>query len=157
MKKNQLLFLLLNMWATTLLGQQYSYVQYNVKEGLVQSQVRCLLQDSRGFIWAGTLGGLSRFDGREFVNYDRRNGLPGNQVNCLHELENGVIAVGCNGNIALVYSQKVETISLGTPWSNATINSIWGKSRDLLYVGTEEGVFCHSKRQSERTIRTFHE
>lgn len=145
MKKNQLLFLLLNMWATTLLGQQYSYVQYNVKEGLVQSQVRCLLQDSRGFIWAGTLGGLSRFDGREFVNYDRRNGLPGNQVNCLHELENGVIAVGCNGNIALVYSQKVETISLGTPWSNATINSIWGKSRDLLYVGTEEGVFVIRK------------
>jgi ligand-binding sensor domain-containing protein len=145
MSKKYLLILFLVSVFGCGFGQQYSYVQYNVKEGLVQSQVRCLIQDSRGFIWAGTLGGLSRFDGREFVNFDRRNGLPGNQVNCITELNDGIIAVGCNGNIALVYAQKVETISLGTPWSDATVNCIYGSSRDLLFVGTEEGVFMIRK------------
>src|SRR5690606_4147986 len=83
-------------------AQQYTFIPYSIKEGLVQSQVRCLMQDSRGFIWAGTLSGLSKFDGHNFQNFDRNSGLLNNQINCLLELSDGTIAVGSNGSISFI-------------------------------------------------------
>ncbi len=35
----------------------------SLEEGLSQSTVTAILQDSQGFIWIGTLNGLDRFDG----------------------------------------------------------------------------------------------
>lgn len=40
-----------------------------VSMGLPNSQVNCVLQDSRGYVWFGTASGLSRFDGYRFRNY----------------------------------------------------------------------------------------
>ena len=37
--------------------QQYNFQNYSVADGLAQSQVHCLLADSRSFIWIGTQGG----------------------------------------------------------------------------------------------------
>jgi hypothetical protein len=63
-----------------LAAQKASFRKYSVLDGLPHSQVRNIVQDSRGFIWISTRNGLSRFDGIEFVNYFRTNGLPDNQV-----------------------------------------------------------------------------
>lgn len=63
-----------------LAAQKASFRKYSVLDGLPQSQVRNIVQDSRGYIWISTRNGLSRFDGIEFVNYFRTNGLPDNQV-----------------------------------------------------------------------------
>ncbi len=45
-----------------LFGQQYSFIQYSLKEGLAQTQVRCIQQDKQGYVWIGTLGGASKFN-----------------------------------------------------------------------------------------------
>lgn len=37
--------------------------------GISNNSVRCMYQDSKGFIWMGTLNGLSRYDGNSFVTY----------------------------------------------------------------------------------------
>ncbi len=50
-------------------GHQYRINHYTVNQGLSQSVVYTLFQDSRGFIWVGTQDGLNRFDGYSFVNY----------------------------------------------------------------------------------------
>ena len=60
----------------TVIGQQlvkpvweYPYQQFDLEDGLSQSQVRETFQDSRGFVWIGTKESIERFDGLEFVNF----------------------------------------------------------------------------------------
>ncbi|MDR0540803.1 MAG: hypothetical protein LBH19_01170, partial [Dysgonamonadaceae bacterium] len=37
------------------------------RDGLSQNTVRCIMQDSTGFIWLGTINGLNRYNGKEFI------------------------------------------------------------------------------------------
>lgn len=64
-------------------GQRYHFHNLSVEDGLVQSQATCLAQDNTGNLWVGTLGGVSRFDGRTFTNYTVRNGLLHNIVRAI--------------------------------------------------------------------------
>ncbi len=40
-----------------------AYRQYTMRDGLSQMQVIAMLQDSRGYLWIGTKGGLNCFNG----------------------------------------------------------------------------------------------
>lgn len=46
-----------------------SYRRYTTQDGLPQMQAEKLFQDSRGYIYIGTLSGLVRFDGRVFTPF----------------------------------------------------------------------------------------
>jgi len=50
-------------------AQQAEVTRYDVAQGLPQSLVNHVLQDSEGFIWLGTGDGLARFDGHHFRVY----------------------------------------------------------------------------------------
>ena len=45
------------------------FENYTVDQGLSQNSAVSMLQDSTGFIWVGTQGGISKFDGISFKNY----------------------------------------------------------------------------------------
>lgn len=92
-------------------GQQNTYISYNTSDGLAQSQVRAIAQDQRGYIWFGTLGGLSRFDGHEFKSYSRENGLPDNQINSLLQGRSR-FWIGTTGAICYVDGIGIKTIPL---------------------------------------------
>ena len=49
--------------------EKYRAVNWGLKEGLSQSEVYHMLKDVNGFLWIGTAGDLSRFDGSRFKNY----------------------------------------------------------------------------------------
>lgn len=67
-------------------GQQYNFRNYSVREGVAQSQVYSLLQDSRGWLWMGTVGGgLTRFDGISFKTFSTSDGLVDNYINYICE------------------------------------------------------------------------
>ncbi len=71
-------------------SQTYNFVNYSLEHGLAQSQVNCVKEDSRGFIWAATAGGgVSMFDGLKFKTFDEKVGLAGNIVSSLAEDEEG--------------------------------------------------------------------
>jgi sensor histidine kinase YesM len=74
-----ILFFLL-LYSGTLLSQKYSFIEYSTRNGLPQSQVNSIAQDSSGYLWIGTLGGLSKFDGNEFVSYGTSDGLLNNRI-----------------------------------------------------------------------------
>ncbi|MCP3976146.1 MAG: hypothetical protein GY720_16820 [bacterium] len=71
-------------------AQRHHFDVYSVEHGLAQSQVYSLLQDRRGYLWAGTAGGgASRFDGQVFTTFDQAGGLAGNVVRDLFEDRQG--------------------------------------------------------------------
>ncbi len=69
---------ILIFWTNLLFAQKYNFIPYSVEEGLVQSQAMSIAEDAEGYIWAATLGGASRFDGKHFEQYTRSEGLLSN-------------------------------------------------------------------------------
>jgi diguanylate cyclase (GGDEF)-like protein len=51
------------------LGRAIRFERLSAEQGLSQSTVMCVLQDSRGFMWLGTEAGLNRYDGRSVTVY----------------------------------------------------------------------------------------
>jgi hypothetical protein len=60
-------------------GQHLRFERISLEQGLSQSTVFCILQDSQGFMWSGTPDGLGRYDGNVFQvfkhNLQGTNGL----------------------------------------------------------------------------------
>ena len=52
-----------------LLNVEYSYKQYTTQDGLPNLAGITLHQDSRGFLWIGTMRGFSRFNGFTFTSF----------------------------------------------------------------------------------------
>lgn len=76
-----------------LAGQTVQFRNYSIEEGLSQSVVNCVFQDSRGFIWTGTQNGLNRFDGYTFKTYlynpDDTSSLSNNWIYAIDEDNEG--------------------------------------------------------------------
>lgn len=84
--KKLLIFSVLLFAVISIKSQQYNFHNYSVKDGVAQSQIYALLQDSRGYLWMGTRGGgISRFDGSSFKSYSVNDGLINSYVFCLKE------------------------------------------------------------------------
>ena len=76
-------------------AQQYGFRNFSLEDGLPQTEVLTLMQDSRGIIWVGTNGGgLSRFNGSSFKTFTTRDGMPDNIVYSLCEDQDGNIWMG---------------------------------------------------------------
>ncbi|MBK7871131.1 MAG: hypothetical protein IPJ74_10815 [Saprospiraceae bacterium] len=68
MKSFQKLIFLLFFCLGNLSAQSF-LDRISLEEGLSQSQLHCILQDSQGFIWFGTQHGLNRYDGFEMKHF----------------------------------------------------------------------------------------
>ena len=92
-KRIFLLSILLGL-AVTLHAQiesHLTYRRYITQDGLPQMQTERLWQDSRGYIYIGTLSGFVRYDGRTFTPF-----LKGRRINIVGftEVDNEVRALG---------------------------------------------------------------
>lgn len=57
------------------------FAHITTEEGLSQSNVTCILRDSRGFMWFGTRNGLNRYDGYKITVYRNKAGDPASLSN----------------------------------------------------------------------------
>lgn len=67
MKRLAWIFCLL--FQALLTSQNIHIETLDIKKGLPDNSVRHIIQDRHGYLWFGTLNGLSRFDGNNFKNY----------------------------------------------------------------------------------------
>jgi len=77
-----------------LAAKEYSFKLYTRQEGLLNQVINCLLQDRKGFLWAGTQNGLYRYDGARFSFFGRADGLPDETIQSLFETPDGTLWVG---------------------------------------------------------------
>lgn len=64
MKKLKYLFVFaILLLSTTLAQAQYSFRSIDIQSGLSDNYVRSIMKDQQGYLWFGTLNGLSRYDG----------------------------------------------------------------------------------------------
>jgi ligand-binding sensor domain-containing protein/two-component sensor histidine kinase len=115
-------------------SQNSQLQNFNTKEGLPQSQVYDIVQDSIGYLWLGTQGGgLARFDGDEFTVFNKKKGLQSNFVNTL--LVSGEhLYIGTHAGLS-VYS-KGKFSNFESPRVNKVVSL-----DDIIYLATNKGVY----------------
>jgi len=79
---------------------------FNIDNGLSQSGVTCVIQDSYGFLWVATQDGLNRYDGYNFKTYRNNpldsNSLANNYINSICEDKKGNIWVGTSRGLSVL-------------------------------------------------------
>ena len=87
MKKCFVIYLLLFLVATPFYAWNKEYKVFDTSDGLPDNTVKCITQDSLGFIWLGTFNGICRFDGINFNTYKHnandKNSLLHNKVEAI--------------------------------------------------------------------------
>jgi ligand-binding sensor domain-containing protein len=125
-------------------SQSFSFTQYTVSDGLPQSQVYALLQDSRGYLWVGTQGGgLARFDGIRFRNFSSKDGLQGNYVNALMEDGFGNIWIGTNRGLNRFDGRRFNFIEL-QKGRDVDVNALCERKSAAgteLFIASQNGVY----------------
>lgn len=127
-------------WAlapTPLLAQQYGFTQYTPRDGLAQSQVRCIAQDKAGYLWVGTLGGASRFDGSDFTNFGLRNGLPDPQVNAVLGASDGSVWLACGSFLVHFNGGAMHTVPLPVGKEETRVTALAEGTDGSIYAGLD--------------------
>ncbi len=118
-------------------SQKYYFDTYGVEEGLNASKVYFLLQDRNDYLWLGTEGGISRFDGTGFKNFSPEEGLADNGVYCIFEDHRGKIWFGhLGGGITIYDGEKFEQIIFDSIEIKGDITSIRAVEQDALWIST---------------------
>ncbi len=81
-------------------AQKFHFQNYNVQQGLIQSQVSAITQDHFDNLWFCTLGGISRFDGKVFTNYSETDGLISNYANTILADHESNIWIGTTNGVS---------------------------------------------------------
>ena len=81
----------------------------DARNGLTNSQVNCILKDSRGFIWLGTPAGLYRYDGYIFKNFQCNSqdgaSLPDSYIISIQETLEGTLWIETSAGYCIYHPQ----------------------------------------------------
>jgi two-component sensor histidine kinase/ligand-binding sensor domain-containing protein len=105
--------ILLALFAEPVHSQTYNFKTFSLDEGLSQSEISCMLEDSRGYLWLGTNGGgVCKFDGKEFQTFEEKDGLSGQLVTGMAEDKKGNIWISTTwGGISCFNGKKFLTVA----------------------------------------------
>ena len=150
------------VFLSIIFSSQIEFENFNIEDGLAQNTVYEILQDSRGYIWLGTQGGLDRFNGYEFINYEHEDGdstsTPEGWIRSISEDSNGIIWLGtANGNFGWFdpYSELGHSIDLYE--KHPTINRPRRTTKivfhkDDIFIGTIGSGLCRYSRNDGSSI-----
>ena len=120
----------------------------DVEQGLPHPIVMALAQDGDGYIWAGTQGGLARWDGyrmRVFLLDPKDpSSLPGNFIQALYTDVHGRLWIGTSLAGLAMYDREHERFVRYPAGphgiSHSAVTAISGDLQGGIWVGTAEGL-----------------
>ena len=130
----------------------------NIEQGISQSTIEDIFQDSEGYIWLGTNDGLNRYNGYEFkiYNYEEyQNSISHNGITDITEDKYGNIWVNTVSGVNKI-NKKTEKISNyaeinGKIKEDSTTEIIVTKDNNIL-VGTYEGLNIYNAKEDRFDI-----
>lgn len=121
-------------------SQQYPFVHYTPKDGLISNQVRGIYQDSKGRLYFTSINGLSVYDGARFVNYTSKNGLALDIVNFVMEMGDDSIWIITNSPVInCLVKGKMKPLHLES--EPPIIDQLLRDKNKVLYAASENGLF----------------
>ena len=137
MNKSYLISLLFVLLTNLLLAAgTISENNITVHNGLAHSSVQCIAQDKYGFIWFGTLNGLTRYDGYNLKNYQASSSNP-NTIS--------------NNRIQIIYVDKNKDLWIST-FDSAICKYNYDKDNFTRYQKKE--VSAEIRNATDRFINT---
>ena len=139
----------------------FEFERISLEQGLSQSVVLCILQDSKGFMWFGTQDGLNRYDGYEFVVYkhdpENPDSLSNSWVLSIYQDQDGVLWIGTFGGGLDRFDRETEQFTHyqndpNDPYSlsNDFVQSIYKDREGVLWIGTGGGGLDRFDRETEQ-------
>ena len=119
---------------------------FTYADGMGRDLARCVVEDSRGFVWLCTAEGLSRFDGYRFTNFSTSDGLPHRTITAAVQ-SSGVLIVGTESGLARLNPAAPDGSShrfLPTKSPNQTprgIIALFAARDGLVWAGGYGGIY----------------
>jgi len=126
-----------------------------IEEGLSNNNVTAILQDTKGYIWFGTMDGLNKYDGYSFKRYQfdpfDSNSLSQNTIYTIFEDSYGFIWVGTYEGLCR-FDRSTEKFSRfkptpGAKFSDPNISAVSEDSDGMIWAGSFTGGLCRLDRQ----------
>lgn len=121
-------------------SQSYFFQNYSVENGLPFIDVSVIFQDSKGNLWSGGYGGLSKFDGVSFTNYSPKNGLLNHSVTCITEDNHGSLWIGTISGINKFNAEQFKGYTTKDGLISNSITASLKDSEGNLWFGTNKGI-----------------
>lgn len=132
----------------------YNLRQINSKDGLSNSSVICLFQDSKRFLWMGTFDGLNRYDGRDIHIYkpdiNSQNSLSSNVIRNIVETGNDYLWISTKWGLNK-FSQR-DNLMEACYGEFKDDSNIAGDKHDNLYVLGKKGLLSFYDRKKNSFI-----
>ena len=134
-----LLFVVVSVSAS----QKLSIEHLTIEDGLANNSVRTMFQDREGYLWFGTLNGLSRYDGKQFKTFDYSltdsTSISNNKIRELFQDGTGYIWVTTYDNNAHRFDPKTETFinfpaALGARGADLSVHFIEESSPGVVWM-----------------------
>lgn len=157
-KKLILLLVLLTQSLTN--AQDLLFEHYNEINGLSQNSVRTIVQDTKGFLWLGTFGGLNRFDGYEFKVYnsqvDNTTSLQDDDITAMRLDKANNLWIGTSNGLTRhnIITSTFKTYHYNSKEKNSLIDnkirSIYIDNLNRLWIGTKDKGLCYFNYKTEQ-------
>ncbi|MFK5968976.1 MAG: two-component regulator propeller domain-containing protein [Candidatus Marithrix sp.] len=148
------IFLLWSIFNLCAYGQEIQFDHLTRKDGLSQSTVYAILQDSQGFMWFGTQDGLNKYDGYKFTHYrhipNDINSLSGNFITFIYEDTNQNLWIGINDGGIAKYNRQQDNFTHyrhdpqnPNSLSSDGVLSIYEDTNNSLWISTYDAGLNH--------------
>ncbi len=120
----------------------HAHHTWRSEDGLLQDTATALLESQDGFLWIGTEGGLTRFDGVAFEHYSRINvpGFTHNEVQCLAQGPGGALWIGTSEpGLYLLLRGSIRAFGPAEGLPDRPIRRLLRDRRGTLWAAPSEG------------------
>ncbi|MCF8424720.1 MAG: SpoIIE family protein phosphatase [Bacteroidia bacterium] len=119
-------------------AQVYAFSNFSSKNGLPNSTVNQVFQDSKGIIWIATQGGLDMFNGIAHKKFNKSSGIVGINITCITEDKNGSIWIATTEGASKFSNGKFINYTTQNGLKSNFINHIMCDSKNQIWLSTNE-------------------